>query len=211
MFCSECGQQARGKFCSHCGSPVDGTCQNEAVAENALYVADWTNEVRHDLIVRVPEVRAEIDRHARLAKKSISGEQFLEICEKIVPGGLPLAKLASVIQPLYSSWGINTGKQRTAEFYEPVGRIIVRVLCSLAKHGQTIRKIQQASDGCAFEAVLPSDIWSLEGDLLVTIHRHGTKSIVEAVTKIPGQWMDWGKSNRCLDQLLGDLGHRAAA
>jgi hypothetical protein len=41
--------------------------------------------------------------------------------------------------------------------------------------------------------------------------RQGRATRVEAQTDIPGQMFDWGKSVRCLEALLGDLGTAAAA
>ena len=62
-----------------------------------------------------------------------------------------------------------------------------------------------ATDGCVFEAVLPSDPMSLEGDLTVSVRRQGAGTEVAAATKIAGQMFDWGKSRRCLDVFFADL------
>ncbi len=61
-----------------------------------------------------------------------------------------------------------------------------------------------------FEAKLPSDLWALEGQVVVTVERAGPGTRVEAATKIPGQLYDWGKSTRCLAKLFADL-HAPAA
>ena len=53
-------------------------------------------------------------------------------------------------------------------------------------------------------------MWSFEGQLVVTIERAGTATKIEAATNIPGQWFDWGKSTRCLEQLFGRLHAKAA-
>ena len=68
----------------------------------------------------------------------------------------------------------------------------------------------QAADGCLLEAALPSDLFSLEGDLLVSVRRVRELAEVDATTRIGGQMFDWGKSNRCLDQLFDDLARDAA-
>jgi len=196
MYCSQCGRQADGKFCSECGA---------ALQLPTLPPGGWEHELRYDVLVRVPEVRAMIDGHSRLSRKKMTGEQFLALCEKLVPTGVPLERLAGIIQPITAALGMCTGKERAESIGAPVGRVIVRVLCSLAKGGQSIRSVQQASDGCLFEAALPSDFWSLEGDLVVAVRQKGPQTEVRALTKIKGQLFDWGKSQCCLERLFADL------
>jgi hypothetical protein len=52
---------------------------------------------------------------------------------------------------------------------------------------------------------MPSDMWSLKGDLVVAVRAEGNLTLVEAGLTIPGQVYDWGKSQRALNQLFSDL------
>jgi hypothetical protein len=165
----------------------------------------WDEEVNYRSLVKMPEVRELIDRYASLSRKKMTGEELLQLAEKIMPTGVPLDKVMSLFQPLATQMGIGTGQERVERVQAPVGRVLVRVLCSLARHGQSLRHIRQGSDGCALEASLPSDIWALEGLLGITVVRRGGWTDVGAATKVGGQWFDWGKSRRCLDQLFADL------
>ncbi len=167
----------------------------------------WDEEVNYRTLVKTPEVRELIDRYAGLSRKKMSGEELLQLAEKIMPTGVPLDKVMSLFQPLATQMGIGTGQERVERIQAPVGRVLVRALCSLARHGQSLRHIRQGSDGCALEATLPSDIWALEGQLGITVVRRGGWTDVGAATKVGGQWFDWGKSRRCLDQLFADLQH----
>src|SRR5262249_19512019 len=137
-------------------------------------------------------------------------EQFLELASTLMPHGVRLDKIAPMVQRLYAKWGIGIDKQRREEIDAPVGRVILRLLCSLARRGRALRTVQQAGDGCVFEAVLPSDLFSLRGVLVVPVRRHEAKTDVTAATKIAGQYFDWGKSRRCLTELFGDLQADAA-
>ena len=65
--------------------------------------------------------------------------------------------------------------------------------------------MKQDPDGCVFDAMLPSDPMSLEGDLTVSVHRRNSRTEVTASTNITGQIYDWGKSRRCLDVFFDDL------
>ena len=165
----------------------------------------WDDEVNYRALVKLPEVRELIDRYASLSRKKMTGEELLQLAEKIMPTGVPLDKVMSLFQPLATQMGIGTGQEHVERVQAPVGRVMVRVLCSLARHGQSLRHIRQGSDGCALEASLPSDIWALEGLFGITVVRRGGWTDVGAATKVGGQWFDWGKSRRCLDQLFADL------
>lgn len=207
-FCSECGSQAEGKFCWNCGKPLKAPRSSSHVPTPHAF-PDWSEEFRYEELLKVPEVRTLIERHSVQAVKKVSGEQFLELADvvyKPLMGGLSLTKVAGIIQPLYASWGISTGQTRSQAFRKPVGKMIVSVLCSLARHGQTLKHVEQGSDGCVIQALLPSDIWALAGDLIITVQRDGTGTRIDAATKIGGQLFDWGKSKRCLEDFFRELG-----
>lgn len=208
MFCSHCGVKASGKFCFQCGCALQSpdASLSIATAETAtIDEIDWEHEVCYDKIIRVEEVRATIARHATSAPKGLSGEALLALYDKFVTSPVPLERLASIVQPLYDSWGIRTGKERVAIIEVPIGRAIARTLCSLAKHGQLLENTDQTESGCILSAELPSSVCSLKGKLMISLTKRGECTQIEAMTNIPGQMYDWGKSQRCLDTLFNDL------
>jgi hypothetical protein len=171
-------------------------------------VQDWSNEIRYEILLRLPEVRDLIARHASQKQTQLSAEQFLELCDKAIAplyGGVSMKKIAAIVQPIYASFGIQTSKTRKEVFALPSGKTLVAAVCSLARHGQPVNRVEQGADGCVLEAGLPSDIWSFGGDLIVTVQRLEQGSSVEAATAIKGQMYDWGKSDRALDKLFDDI------
>jgi hypothetical protein len=212
MFCSECGKEASGKFCWSCGRPlqqlgvpavVDGNA-----SENVPVLIDWSNLTDCRALLAIAEIRERIARHAAQCQKKFSGEEFLAYCDKfasVLTGGVPLSLIAKISQPLSERLGFKTGKLRRERLAERPGNVLVAVLCSLAQNGQQIRDIKQLSNGCVLQAALPSDIWSLKGDLLLTVLAEEGVTVVEAGTAIHGQVYDWGKSNRLLDRLFIEL------
>jgi hypothetical protein len=204
MFCSECGQKAQGKFCCHCGASLaNGVVAVEVV--QAEVVIDWERETSYETLMRDANVRKTIDAHARLAKKRISAEQFLALADKLIPQPVSMEGMAAIAQPFWAKLGVRTRKELTGHIDAPLARVIVRALCSLARQGQNLRNVVQGERGCSLEAELPSDLFSAAGSLHVNLWRDGSRTGVAASTNIDGQWMDWGKSRRCLDQLLSDL------
>jgi len=216
MFCSHCGVEASGNFCYCCGSPLHAAA-TEPAARSEDYVdatvvdvdsppvIHWEDDASYENVVRVEAVRQAIAAHAAKARKGISGEAFLSLFDKIIASPISLETVASVAQPIYASCGMRTGKERVEHIGEPIGRVIARTLCSLAKNAQDFQHAQQDDCGCMLTAQLPSSICSLKGDLTITLLRLDAGTSVAAATNIPGQLYDWGKSRRCLDQLFADL------
>lgn len=204
MFCSNCGVHAEGNFCSACGHRLSG-CQSDGIAD--AEVVDWTELLDYEALLRMPEIRDRISRAANQATTRLSGEEFLQFCDKALQPltGVPLTTVAKIVQPIYGKLGIKTGKLRSYVFAQSPGKILVELLCTLASHGHKLLDVVSTSDGCVLKASIPADIRSLQGELLVTIKRQSTGVLVEAATLIQGAWFDWGKSSRCLEQLFGRL------
>lgn len=209
MYCAECGESVRGKFCSNCGTRAGESADELTLAD---VVDGWAHEVRYDTLLKFPAVRAMIEQHERQAPKRLSGEQFLALADKLMPQPVPLEGLAAVTQIVLTRLGVKTDRRREERVAAPVGEVIVRILCSIARNGQKIRGVTQAADGCVIEAAQPSDVWSLEGTLLITVRRRAdnvAESEVSVTATVTGQVFDWGKNRRSIDGLFGDV-RRAA-
>jgi hypothetical protein len=200
VFCSNCGTEASGNFCWKCGASLQDT-----LTMSSTVTQDWSEETRYEYLIRIPEVRALIDKHASMARKSLSGEEFLAFADKVLPLGVSLEKLGGVIQPIYAQLGMKTGKEHSESFSSPTGTVIVSALCSLARNSQVLQQVRQFEDGCLLEATLPSDIWSWQGILYVSVRKADSGTKVDGATNIKGQWFDWGKSKRCLETLFSDI------
>jgi hypothetical protein len=207
MYCINCGLKLGGKFCAGCGTQA----ALPGNARDLLPLGDWQHEVRYAVLLRFPEVRARLAEVPEAAK-SLSAEEWMELGEKVFKplGGVSVKTVTSIVVPLYAKLGIKTGKTQSEVRADPPGQVIVDVLCALARHGMPLDKVHQGDAGCVFEAKLPSDFWSFEGKVVISIERIGAKTKVEAATVIPGQLYDWGKSARCLESLFGDLRSNAA-
>lgn len=200
MFCSNCGARTSGNFCSECGASLKSIPDSAAVVSQ-----DWSHEVRYEKLIHIPEVRDMISRHATMAKVGLSGEEFLALFDKMIPLGVPLGKLGAALQAIYGQLGVKTGKENSKTLESPPGTVMVKVLCSLAQHGQVLQQVRQFEDGCLLEATLPSDMWSFAGVLYVSVRDIGTGTNVDGTTKIQGQIFDWGKSKRLLKELFADI------
>ncbi|MEW4486953.1 hypothetical protein AB1L42_02670 [Thalassoglobus sp. JC818] len=215
MFCSQCGVEADGKFCFSCGHPLhqgDGIApetnvvppQNELISP-PTHSVKWEDDICYEQVLNTDIVRSAIADHGSKAIKGFSGEDCLAIYDKIVPSPIPLAKLATVVQPLYASFGVRTGKTREGTVSAPPGVVLARALCSLAKHTQPFQRVEQADDRCTLIAEFPSSIWALKGEIRITVTKQSNVAHVSALTNIPGQAFDWGKSTKALERLFSDL------
>jgi hypothetical protein len=113
--------------------------------------------------------------------------------------------VASILAPIFSHLGIQTGNSRMEVMSAQIGKTLVGILCWLARSGLTLQKVHQGEDGCVLQAVIPSDLWSWEGILVLAVQRDRAGTRVEAATEISGQLYDWGKSRQYLNQLFDEL------
>jgi hypothetical protein len=216
MFCSECGKESTGKFCWNCGAPLHAGGGTQPAPPAAVpsqppaaapppVPADWQYEVDYETLIRNPEVRDLLAKQKPAAVR-MTGEEFAETFGKILKSPVSLAPVMSIMQDVNGRLGVHTGKTRSQSYRQPVGRVIASALCALARGGHKVQDVRQASDGCMLICEIPSDMFSLAGQLLVTIHREPEGASVHADTRIEGQLFDWGKSNACLNQLFSGIG-----
>jgi len=209
MYCHQCGTKAHGNFCSNCGTrliaPEPAPANGPDIPPPPL--ADWSHELRYDILLLQPEVRQRIAENASRSQKKMTGEQFLALSDKALQPiiGVSLETVTSIAIPLYSALGIQTGKNQKTTFTAPPGKTIVACLCALARRGQELDKVEQGEDGCVLKATIPSDVFSFSGELLITIQHHAPRTTVEAGTIIKGQLYDWGKSKRILEKFFQDI------
>ncbi len=201
MYCSNCGSAATGNFCSQCGSKIAAVATQIAGIPSVV-AADWRFESSYDALVAKPWVKDRIAQKAAKARPGISGETVLDAFDKLTGNPIPSKTLAGVLQPLYGRMGISTGKTQDRVVRHPIGAAIVAGLCALAGNGHAVLAVQQCDNGCEVTAKLPSDMFALEGTLIVLFRTSDVGTHIEAATKIAGQWFDWGKSMRCLKRLF---------
>ncbi len=218
MYCHQCGERAHGAFCSQCGTKIIAADAAERevarlAVESEPILIDWSNEVCYDVLLRQPQVRELVARHAARAPKRMSEQEFLDLCDKALTplAGFPVAKVVSIAQPIYARLGVKTGKNREEFFLAPVGRVLVATICTLAELGQSPTGVEQAEDGCVLRAKIPCDIWSMSGEMVIAVRRMETGATVEAATIIQGQLYDWGKSKRMLATLFDGIHRNASA
>lgn len=212
MFCSNCGTEGSGNFCSKCGARLQQPSAPESPPAVSDLPKDWSGEVRYETLLRIPDVRDMVARAAAGKQQHISAEDWLSAADKLMSlagQSIPLGKVMDVALPIFQQIGIKAAKSRTETIADMPGSVIVRGLCFLASEGQAIKNVQQFEDGCLIEAEMPSDFRSWAGSLYVSLRKSGNnETVVEAATSIKGQMFDWGKSSQCLTRLFSALGTR---
>lgn len=202
MSCPKCSKEASGNFCSHCGEKL---FVPEAIFEQLSYGFD--DEINYTALLLQPEVNILIGHYASQHKPNISGEEYLKIYDKIHPPFLTPSKtwIIEKVHPIAKKIGLKTSKNRQEFFQYPVKRVFLSVICSMARYGQQINEIEQKQDGCLVSAIIPSDVWSFAGTLMVNIQKQDLGTSVKAATLIKGQLYDWGKSKLVLANLFDDI------
>jgi zinc-ribbon domain len=206
MFCTQCGNNVdeHDRFCRQCGHDLDVDA-NPAVEPSSV----WHESVDYSTVFNHPDVKSLIVAAAGKKPGGMSAEDFLSAAEPLLGAAgvtVPLNAAARIGQSVYARLGVKTGKEVSASFPSPPGRVIAAVLCSLAARGQALDSAEQATDGCTMTATLPSSMWAFRGTLVATVQAEPSATRVVAATSIPGQLYDWGHSKRVLNSLVEDIG-----
>jgi hypothetical protein len=177
MFCANCGAAiSSGNFCSVCGISLRQASDTQA-ASVPLSPDDWAGEVRYSEIVKIPAVRDRIAANATAAAMTVKP---LVILDARTTAAMLIAK------PIALRMGFRTGKERTQLVSRPIGWVLADLLCLLARSGYPVLQVQQGTDGCVLECVLPSDLRAHSGEMIITVERTSGGTAVRGVTNIPG-------------------------
>jgi hypothetical protein len=148
------------------------------------------------------------------ADTQMSGEEFLASAAKVVAIPLPLGAIGAIGAGLsrgYAALGVRTGKTQTHIVDDqPYGYVLLAVLAFLAASAMPIVDVADNNDQALIQAILPSNPLSWKGRIIVALRADGQRVHVEAVTKIPGQLYDWGRSKRTLAKLFQAVEARAS-
>jgi hypothetical protein len=200
MFCTECGHEASGKFCANCGTPVD--------AVTLVPIFDWPESCDYDRIIQVPEVRKRIAEAKAKAGKRVSGSALLGLVDAAASplmGGLSSLTIAKIAQPLAAKMGLKTGKEHGEYLLVTPGEVLANLAVALAGIEHELTGSVHTDNHCTLEATLPADLRSMESRLSITVHRVAKGTHVTAAVTIDGQWYDWGRCQKGLDQLFAGL------
>lgn len=204
MYCQNCGAVVTGNFCSNCGAkvivPADAVINPPEPAVVAL-------ENKYESLIKQPEVRNLIAKYAQQSPHTLSAQDFLQLADlayKPIPG-VSFSKLSEAVVPIFTKLGIHTGKSFEETISATTSDVIVKVLCSLAKNGYTLKTVDQATNGIIVHAEISSDFWTWGGDLLLVIEECQLDTKVKIDVKIKGQLYDWGKSKGVIDKIVNDI------
>lgn len=204
MFCTNCGEKANGRFCAHCGTPVETSSPAAGLVDGV----DWQDESRYQVLLHFPEVRDLIARHAPPPVKGITGEDFLKICDAFSKPltGLPISisKLTAVVVPIYAPGDRDRCLAERASGSADRQDARRGPLLPLAPVAP-LKEVHQGENGCVIEASLPPSLKSYEGQIVLAIERQHSGTLIDAKAKIPGQKYDWGVSKKCIEELFEDL------
>lgn len=202
MYCSECGNEAAGKFCCHCGAAlqdVDGGQPRDF---------EWRESCDYERIVQVAEVRRRVEAARAGAGKKVSSSQLLGLIDSAAAplmGGLSSVALARIAQPLSARVGLKTGKERREFVNTHPGVVLANLAVALVTIEHTLTRVTPAPDACTLEATLPADLRSMDAALVVTVERAEHGAWISATASVAGAWYDWGKCQSGLDQLFRGL------
>lgn len=221
MYCVHCGADGAATFCAACGrrqrDELDASQETgerpetipdphqDVVLATLVARVDWTESIQYQTVLGSSEVRERISSAGKQSKASITGDDLLAIFDAVSPLGVSLEKLTNAILPIYDRFGIKINRDSQGVFDAPRGRVMLAVLCTLAAKSFTIDKVLQDHDQCSFHALIPTGLMTNKGRLEIRISPESQCVRVSIGITISGQWYDFGKSSRMLDEIFASI------
>ena len=202
IYCPECREKITGKYCAECGTK--GVDKNEI---KGLVIKSWWEEKDLKLVVENPTVQGIIKRYLAQSKKSISADVFLKRIDTIFSPltGLSLKEVVDVALPIYKKLGIKTGKSKTVSYTDLIQKVLLKILCSLAKNNYPLIEAKEALNGMVLIAEIPSDMKTFGGEVIISLKENEAEVEVGIDAKIKGQLFDWGKSKSVIKNIHKDI------
>tara|TARA_R110002049_G_scaffold2750_7_gene22094 strand:- start:38808 stop:39464 length:657 start_codon:yes stop_codon:yes gene_type:complete len=183
----------------------DSDSDEPLVATLVELAVPWTQTLDYANLTSQDEPRDRIAAAARSAENNLSGEDFLAIVDAVSPIGVSISKLTGAIVPIFDKLGFHTSHQSQGMFQAEPGRVLLATLCTLASRSLTIKDVHQGDNACSIVADIPLGIITNPGQVVVALELSGTAVIVSLSTRINGQWHDWGKSKRMIDDIYAAI------
>jgi len=135
----------------------------------------------------------------------VTGDDILAILEAVSPSKISLSKLTHAMVPVMDKLGFRTSQQSQAVWQAEPGRVMLAFLCVLAWKSLTVDEVQQTSDQCVLVAKLPLGVITNPGKLLARLETKSGWVRASLAVTISGQWYDWGKSKRLIEDILSGI------
>ncbi len=232
MFCVHCGVDGAEAFCPACGKrqkpeksvrmdvDLEATSGNAEDANGANHNSgddyrvtevsprgDWTMSLHYEHVLAVPEARQRIAAASTGTAAGVTAEDLLKIFDAVSPIGISMEKLSGALIPIADKMGIKMQQAASAIFPAPPGRVLLATLCVLATRGMELLDAKQLPEACALVAKIPSGLYTNPGQLNVVLRIANTGVLMQLEARIAGQYYDWGKSKRMINQIFMDVGN----
>ncbi len=162
----------------------------------------WTRDLDYQAVLATQFARDRLAAAAWGITPGLTADDLLGIFDAVSPVGVSLQKLNGALLPIYDKIGIKTLRWARGSFTAAPGRVLLSLLCALAKNSLEVTDVHQASMQCGLTVKIPSSLYTNQGELLVLLRQEADEVLVEIRTRIFGQYFDWGKSKRLIDELF---------
>jgi hypothetical protein len=213
MYCVQCGAGGAARFCRECGKSQsldiqDGSTvfvePNTAVSKASL-TDDWAQGLDYHRLLEFDEPRKRLVAASKRSKSGVTGDDVLAIFEAVSPSKISWSKLTHAIVPFVDKLGIRTSNRTQADWQAPAGRVLLAYLCTLASHSLEVTEVQQEEDSCILSAKIPLGIITNSGKVTTKLETQSGWVRATMVVTISGQFYDWGRSKRLLEDFLAGI------
>lgn len=213
MYCVHCGAEGAATYCGKCGklqkpsqtASSSRTDDSIVPASEVIDPTDWVTSLDYHRLLEFKEPRQRIVAASKKCRPGVTGEDVLAILEAVAISKVSLTKLTHAIVPIMDKLGFRTTNQSQSVWRVEAGRILLAYLCSLASKSLEVTDVEQKEDSCVLSAKIPLGIFTNPGKVITTLETNSGWVRVTLAATISGQWHDWGKSKRLIEDILAGI------
>lgn len=213
MYCVHCGADGAATFCCNCGKK-----QTESRTDHSKRVIgrdipsptcdveyDWVKGLDYHRLLECETPRRRIAAASTKSHPGVTGEDILAVLEAVSPSKISWSKLTYAVVPIVDKLGIRTTKQLQAVWQVDGGRVLLAYLCTLASMSLEVTEVEQEQDACVLSAAIPLGVITNPGKVITKLEMKSGWVRASLVVTIAGQWFDWGKSKRMIEDILSGM------
>ncbi|MDX2069014.1 MAG: zinc ribbon domain-containing protein [Haliscomenobacter sp.] len=217
MICPNCETEALGNYCGNCGHQMFlglcSHCQNKVFGNfcancGTLFNEDQKSIQNTRVLIQVPKVRAFINQCLFDSGRGQSAKKFFDLMDLsfAMIKDFELKDLKEILQLHHQELTMVAERAPEKTLDLPFEEVILKLIGTLASCGYPLDLAQGANDGLAVISVVPFELSTWGGHLLIGIEiikRKKTRVIVNA--RIKGKAYEAGQSKALAQKVLSNI------
>lgn len=215
MICPRCETEASGNFCTNCGHKLFlghcSNCRKEVFSNYCAHCGVLFNQhstIRNlKKLVLQPEFRNLIRIRLGSAANPRLTQKFFDQMDLAFASmkDFEVKKLKDVLEHVHKESNMNEARAVTKTLDFAFDQVVAKTLCVLAMNTYLIDSAKDAQNGLLIIAIVPSDMSTWGGILLIAIEKDQRETNLTINARIRGQAQEIEQSRRIIKRVFTEI------